>query len=206
MTGRFVDLERAKAERLAKQEKPDAWRRANGNGEAGGATPNMRIITITGGGLADEAEQAEAALIEQRAPLFRRGADLVRPYTLPRRGFKGAITETAALQRCDEALLTYWLARCARFQRFDARSGEMRDINPPDHVAASILRRQDEWRFPPIIGVISAPTLRPDGTILLKEGYDPARPPNVLNVAQADHYDIAVEASTNRIKARRLVA
>jgi putative DNA primase/helicase len=32
----------------------------------------------------------------------------------------------------------------------------------------------DEWPFPPLLGVISTPTLRPDGSLLDRPGYDPA--------------------------------
>ena len=32
----------------------------------------------------------------------------------------------------------------------------------------------DEWPFPPLLGVIGTPTLRPDGTLLVCAGYDQA--------------------------------
>jgi putative DNA primase/helicase len=46
-------------------------------------------------------------------------------------------------------------------------------INPPEPVARSILVGQDSWTFPSVAGVLTSPTLRPDGSILVAEGYDP---------------------------------
>ena len=37
-----------------------------------------------------------------------------------------------------------------------------------------LLTRYGDWKFQAIAGVISTPTLRPDGTILSEPGYDPA--------------------------------
>jgi hypothetical protein len=45
--------------------------------------------------------------------------------------------------------------------------------NAPTEIAKTLLERRGEWRFPLIAGVISTPTLRPDGSLLSKPGYDP---------------------------------
>ena len=44
----------------------------------------------------------------------------------------------------------------------------------PINIAATILARVGEWTFPTIAGVITTPTLRPDGSLLVKQGYDDA--------------------------------
>ena len=44
--------------------------------------------------------------------------------------------------------------------------------DPPDNVAKIILNRFGQWRLPSIAGVITTPTMRPDGTILARPGYD----------------------------------
>ena len=44
----------------------------------------------------------------------------------------------------------------------------------PDGLANGVLNRQGEWNFPVVTGIISAPTLREDGTLLATEGWDPA--------------------------------
>ena len=37
-----------------------------------------------------------------------------------------------------------------------------------------MLSRYGKWGFPTVTGIICAPTLRRDGTVLAKEGFDPA--------------------------------
>jgi putative DNA primase/helicase len=44
---------------------------------------------------------------------------------------------------------------------------------PPEWVARSILAA-DSWGFPPLVGVVEGPTLRPDGSLLDEPGYDVA--------------------------------
>jgi putative DNA primase/helicase len=46
--------------------------------------------------------------------------------------------------------------------------------DPPHSVAKVILARDGEWGFKPLAGIITTPTLRPDGTVLCTPGYDPA--------------------------------
>src|SRR5207244_2913010 len=42
---------------------------------------------------------------------------------------------------------------------------------PPDWVARTLAAR-GSWRFPQLMGVIEAPTMKPDGGLLDKPGYD----------------------------------
>jgi len=62
----------------------------------------------------------------------------------------------------------------AEYEKYDARSEDWVRINPPAHVAQILLSRQGKWRFPAIAGIITTPTLRPDGSLLAAPGYDPA--------------------------------
>src|SRR4051812_17227593 len=47
-------------------------------------------------------------------------------------------------------------------------------IKPPCDIAELMLMRRGSWPFFQIHGVLAAPTLRPDGTLLAAEGFDPA--------------------------------
>ena len=58
--------------------------------------------------------------------------------------------------------------------KLDKRSGRWVDIHPPHDAAMVLLKRFGDWTFPAIAGIITTPTLRPDGTILSEAGYDPA--------------------------------
>jgi putative DNA primase/helicase len=47
-------------------------------------------------------------------------------------------------------------------------------VAPSPDVVNATLGRYGKWSFPTITGIICAPTLRRDGTVLAKEGFDPA--------------------------------
>jgi putative DNA primase/helicase len=47
-------------------------------------------------------------------------------------------------------------------------------MNAPERIAVHYLARSGEWRLPVLAGTITAPTLRPDGTVLQEPGYDAA--------------------------------
>ncbi|MCK6538333.1 MAG: hypothetical protein L6Q84_35620 [Polyangiaceae bacterium] len=59
----------------------------------------------------------------------------------------------------------------ARFRRFDKRSESFVATRPSDALVQAVLARGD-WPLPPLVGVLEAPTLRPDGTVLAQPGYD----------------------------------
>jgi putative DNA primase/helicase len=59
------------------------------------------------------------------------------------------------------------------YKRFDAHEKKLRVKNPPSDVVKILLGKGD-WRFHEVVGVVDAPTLRPDGSILDRYGYDPA--------------------------------
>jgi putative DNA primase/helicase len=64
------------------------------------------------------------------------------------------------------------LCRSAKWVRYEKRERELVRINPPYNVAQVILSRSGEWTFEPVAGVITTPTLRPDGSLLIQPGYD----------------------------------
>jgi len=62
----------------------------------------------------------------------------------------------------------------ADFQKFDKRSNKWVSIDCPEKVAATYLERIGSWRLPMLTGIVNAPTLRPDGSLLDQPGYDRA--------------------------------
>jgi putative DNA primase/helicase len=125
------------------------------------------IIQISGGGISDEADQAEQALLESGIQIFQRGGELVFPYEQEVVSFRGSITYIIVLERFSEPRLIDALCRSAIFKRGD------KTINPPAYLAKTILARKGEWNFPSISGVSSTPIIRPDGSLVCKIGYDP---------------------------------
>jgi putative DNA primase/helicase len=137
------------------------------------AKPVRPSIEVCAGKLHVLATEPENALIGAKAPLYVRGG-LVRPIVDDLPAAHGRRTKVARLVEVDSATLLDHLSRCADFVKFDGRKKATVATDPPRDLASIILSREGEWRFRKLAGVITTPTLRPDGTILSKAGYDPS--------------------------------
>jgi hypothetical protein len=135
---------------------------------------NFPIIEVSGGGLSDEATQGEQAIIRAGHPVYRRGTNLVRPIIDEVDATRGRRTKIARLAPIQLPYLIDLLCKSAQWMRHDARRRKCVRINPPADIAKILLHRCGEWNFDPVVGVITTPTLRPDGSILAKSGYDAA--------------------------------
>lgn len=140
-------------------------------------------IDVVAGQLAEIATRSEIALIAARRPIFQRANTLCRPVVSPAKVFDRAGKKrrvmTPSLMPLDAAAMTDELSQSAVFRRFDARRGTRRrgewvPADPPHQIAATILSRAGGWRFAPIRGVVATPTLRPDGSVLQRPGFDDA--------------------------------
>ena len=136
----------------------------------GGAHPTIRLA---GGMLDVTATEAEHALTGSGMPIFQRGQALVRPYRSEVPASRGRTTVAAGLSQMSLPAMIDKLCQVAVWEKFDSRSKDWRRINPPAEVAAVVMSRSGEWTFRPIAGIITTPTLRPDGTLLTEPGYDP---------------------------------
>jgi putative DNA primase/helicase len=86
----------------------------------------------------------------------------------------GRTTEVTLFKPLTSANIIYLLNRhAAAFEQYNGRSKKWRDVDPPATAATQLLQKGC-WRFPKVTGLITAPTLRPDGSILDQPGYDPA--------------------------------
>ena len=130
------------------------------------------IIRVAGGDLSREADEAEQALIGAGLPVFVRASALVSPVFEEVPAAKDRTTIVARLRRPAVDGIIDWLSRYADFQRYDARAKKWLSIDPPERVAKIILARAGVGKFPQVAGVITTPTLRPDGTVLAEPGYD----------------------------------
>ncbi|MBE7186049.1 MAG: hypothetical protein INR68_16755 [Methylobacterium mesophilicum] len=138
------------------------------------ANPDMPVITLEAGELHNIATAAEEALIAADAPFFVRGEQLVRPVTDELPASHGRRTKVARLSQVGVATMIDRLSRCAIWLKWDARSKKHVPADPTPKVAEIMLARDGEWTFRKLAGVITTPTLRPDGTILSQPGYDEA--------------------------------
>ena len=69
------------------------------------------------------------------------------------------------------------MAQSAIFQKWDGRvnggDGGYVVCDPPDKLVQIILHNRGDWPFPVVRGVLTCPTMRPDGSLLVTPGYDP---------------------------------
>jgi hypothetical protein len=137
-------------------------------------TRTRPIVQIIGGALPAVIDEAEQILVEADNDLFQRGSLVVRPAQtrLPIAG--GRETVGTRLVPVKSHHMMDRFSRAVDFQRFDKRSQDWFPTDCPRNVAEAYLQREGQWRLPVLTRVISAPTLRPDGSILDTPGYDPA--------------------------------
>ncbi|CDH43806.1 hypothetical protein [Candidatus Contendibacter odensensis] len=131
-------------------------------------------VRVVVGELPEATDQAEAALIQHCAELYQRSGYLcrishqqaatVRGITRPR----GAVT----ISPLDRDSLLDRLNRFIRWEKWNEKEEDYKRCHAPAAIAQTLLARSGSWHFPPLIGVVSAPTLRPDGSILDQPGYD----------------------------------
>lgn len=117
---------------------------------------------------------AESALLKAGLRLYQRAGSVVRVIErdIPSVRNYGQRSSALSTTTVDTPWLIETLTRVAHWERWDKRIEDFRRINCPEQVAATYLARRYDWRLPNLKAVISAPTLRPDGTILQSPGYD----------------------------------
>jgi len=130
------------------------------------------LIRVVAGELHHAATAGEAAIRTATLPIFQRGNSLMRPVVQDVPAARGRMTVSAALLEVTSTGLVDALCGVATWVRHDERAKDWVRINPPLVVAQTILSRAGMWSLPKIVGVVTTPTIRPDGSILFKPGYD----------------------------------
>jgi putative DNA primase/helicase len=118
-------------------------------------------------------ERAEGALIRRGVAIYQSGGKLVRPVKDMAQAAKGRKTHIARLVSIEGAFLKAELTKYVDFLTWKNKE-ERKGIPPHNDLVSAMLGRYGRWKFPTLTGVICAPTLRPDGSILAKEGFDDA--------------------------------
>jgi hypothetical protein len=140
------------------------------------AAPPYVAITLYPGETPAAVDQAEEALLPhaQALRLFQRVGELVRIISLPELLAGGGLQRpvgTVQLEPISPVALTEIFDRIVRWQKINA-DGKARAVDCPSRIAIAYISRVGEWRIPILTGIISAPILRTDGTVLLQPGYD----------------------------------
>ncbi|MHA7828925.1 MAG: hypothetical protein ACX93P_15340 [Roseovarius sp.] len=88
-----------------------------------------------------------------------------------------------------EHSLNQFLGSVIQYTKSD-RHGKLSKIDPPPNLARRILALKAQRGLKPLSGVITAPTLRLDGSVLEKPGYDPATQLVYHRAEDGDHFDV----------------
>jgi hypothetical protein len=129
-------------------------------------------IQIVRGNLAQTVTAGEAALIGSGLPIYERGGLLVKPSTREVPASDGRTTKITTFHDLNVYAVMDHLAQCANWDKANVRKQGFEPTDPPKELAEVLLSRKGSWAFPSIIGIIAAPTLRPDGSILSAPGFD----------------------------------
>jgi hypothetical protein len=161
--------ERLHAEVVRSYEKWASRSRASATGQqTGGSWPQILVVD---GELPRVVNEAEDALLGLGREIYQRADFIVRPAQVKLMTTKGQHTEVWRLMEIERPHLVELLTRAGRFLRWDKRSQCWTPIDAPAKIAETYLARKD-WRLPILTGVACAPFLRPDGSIVEREGYD----------------------------------
>jgi len=171
----------------AAAEKARAERRANGkpNGQAklgrskasqrrgaslnNDARPRIRLCANDIERITDEAQDA---LIKAERGLYQRDGRIVSVEVLPAIAAHGRKVQIQRISERGEHALKEDLSSAASFEKFDGRAGAFVPTDPPTLIVKTLQDRSGRLRFPPLSGIINTPTMRGDGSILDRPGYD----------------------------------
>lgn len=122
------------------------------------------VIRIENGQLPTAVDEAERLLADGQSGVYQRGGALVR------------IVPTSShcvpkIIPVESVYLKDLLTRIAAWQKYDTKKYESEPIDCPKDIADTLLSRA-MWRIPELTRIITAPTIRQDGSILDQPGYD----------------------------------
>lgn len=135
--------------------------------------PSRPVIRVLNGLRHRAADRGLAALARAGVAFYQRDRSLVRTSLAKAKTSDGAVIEIAGIIPVSLPILGRALGSVAEWEKV-LKTGEPSRIDPPHDVVEQIAAMSGDWPFPPLTGVISTPTMRPDGTILSTIGYDEA--------------------------------
>jgi putative DNA primase/helicase len=141
--------------------------------------PGIRIVA---GELPRIVDEAEAALLAAEAPVFQRGSVLVSVGRTVIKTRNKEIVGPRIVPMTTHSVVEN-MTKSTRFMKWDARVDGWVNTDCPAKIAETYLARS-QWRLRPLAGIVEAPTMRHDGSILDRPGYDPAS--GLMLIGQVD--------------------
>lgn len=132
-------------------------------------------IMLEGGELPRVVQEAEAALIHADVSLFQRGSMVVRVVRAPATTMRDVYSRAqGVLMLCEvdcPYLVEVLTANAFWYRRVKE---DLVVVDCPERIARTYLSRAGHWKLRTLLGVIESPTLRPDGSVVSKPGFDEA--------------------------------
>ncbi len=132
----------------------------------------LPVVRVLPGELSRVIDEAEAALLQSDHGIFRFGSKLVKIVWDSVRVSGGGRDEVLRHSIINAAAMLEYFSASARFEHWSKTAEEFVTCDCPKQVAESYVSRDGNWRVPPLLGVVTAPTLRPDGSLITEPGYD----------------------------------
>ncbi len=130
------------------------------------------VLQLIAGLLPELIDQAESHLIAANLEIYQRGDLVVRPGVVERRTAAVEKLRMPGLVPVTPYNMVELFTKVIDFQMWDGRSEEWRSVDCPLPFATAYLQRMRHWRLRQLTAIMTAPTLRPDGSILETPGYD----------------------------------
>lgn len=164
--------------------------------------PNRHaVLEIRAGQLPELADQAEQVLVKHDDNLYQRSGYLARVISTKAETVHGIRRPAGSvcLIPVDVDFLLDRLNRKIAWQKWSVRLEKLVTCNAPRPVASTLMARSGQWGFKSLVGIVTAPTLRPDGTLLDRPGYD--APTGLLFVASEPFPDIPKQPTRSQARA-----
>lgn len=146
-----------------------------GAGVVDDGRPQIRIVD---GELHRVVAETERAILKSPDLEIYQFADrLVRPIRQPDKQTNEGVTRergAVTLHPVIAAWLSVELTSAITWLRWDGRKDDWKAVDCPSRVATGYLAQAGSWRVPNLKGIIEAPTIRRDGSVLATPGYDQA--------------------------------
>jgi putative DNA primase/helicase len=145
----------------------------NSNGAMAESAKPMIDITTDITAVVDAAQMAMQELPD-RPRLFQRAGRLcVISYSAPAPRWLKRPPQAPVMRDATPWHLRELASMAADWRKFDKRAKAWEPAIPPAWVIETVYGRPS-WPFPPLEGIVCAPTLRPDGSLIDEPGYDAA--------------------------------
>lgn len=131
------------------------------------------LIRLIDGNTHNEQRLIQQALVDKKCPVYMRARTLVQPIW----GWEdvdgdGRQVLSAKFVKYNVSQLSDMVAHHAvRFQRYDKKEKKWRDTDPPKKHIDTIIDAC-HGPCPEVAGIITAPTMRPNGSLITEPGYD----------------------------------